>query len=198
MHGLVNQAIERFACETYDEGFWNDVCRRAGLGPCAFDAMQVYDCAITERVLDALSQRLGKGQGEVLEDIGTFLVSGRASGAVGRLLRFSGTDFVDFLYSLDELPAWARLAVPDLLLPQLELHEHAAHYFSLAVRATDGLHNRYGHAMMGLLRAMADDYGALVVLEHKGARGDEEIIAITLLETAFAEGRKFALGAGAQ
>ncbi|WP_111732016.1 heme NO-binding domain-containing protein [Roseovarius amoyensis] len=198
MHGLVNQAIERFACETYDEGFWKDVCRRAGLGSCAFDAMQVYDGAITERVLDALFQTLGKGQDEVLEDIGTFLVSARASTAVRRLLRFSGTDFVDFLYSLDDLPARVRLAVPDLLLPQLELHEHAAHRFSLAVGATDGLRNRYGHVMLGLLRAMADDYGALVVLEHKGAKGNEEIIAITLLETAFAEGRNFELAAGAQ
>lgn len=198
MHGLVNQAIERFACETYDEGFWNDVCRRAGLGPCAFEAMQVYDGAITERVLQALAQALGKGLDEVLEDIGTFLVSARSSGAIRRLLRFSGTDFVDFLYSLDDLPARVQLAVPDLVLPQLELHEHAAHRYSLTVRNADGRDNRYGHAMMGLLRAMADDYGALVVLEHKGAKGNEEIIAITLLETAFAEGRNFDLAAGAQ
>jgi len=197
MHGLVNQAIERFACETYDEGFWNDVCRRAGLGVCAFEAMQVYDCAITERVLDALAQALGRGHDEVLEDIGTFLVSGRGSGAIRRLLRFSGTDFVDFLHSLDDLPARVRLAVPDLVLPQLELHEHAAHHYSLAVRTVDGRHDRYGHAMMGLLRAMADDYGALAVLEHKGARDGEEIIAVTLLETAFAEGRNFDLGARA-
>lgn len=198
MHGLVNRAIERFARDTYDEEFWNDVCRRAGVGTCAFEAMLVYDSALTETVLDALAGALGKGRDEVLEDIGTFLVSARASGALRRLLRFGGTDFVEFLHSLDDLPARARLAVPDLVVPQLELREHAPHRYSLAVRAADGRRNRYGHVMLGLLRAMADDYGALALLEHKGARGAEELIGITLLETAFAEGRAFDLGAGAR
>lgn len=198
MHGLVNRAIERFTCDTYDEKFWYDVCARAGLGACAFEAMLIFDSTVTERVLGALARALGKDRDEVLEDIGTFLVSARASGGLRRLLRFSGTDFVDFLHSLDDLPARARLAVPDLMLPQLELHEHAAHCYSLSVRAADGGHDRYGHVMLGLLRAMADDYGALAMLEHKGARGTEEVIAITLLEAAFAEGRAFDLGAGAR
>lgn len=196
MHGLVNQAIERFARETYDEAFWNDVCRRAGLGFCAFEAMLVYDPELTDRLLGALVQALGKGRDEVLEDVGTFLVSARPSGAVRRLLRFSGTDFVDFLYALDDLPARARLAVPDLHLPGLELREHDWHCYSLVVRAGDGPKDVYGHVMLGLLRAMADDYGALAVLDYKGRQDGDEIIAITLLETAFAEGRAFDLGAG--
>ena len=51
--------------------------------------------------------------------------------------------------------------------------------------------------MVGLLRAMADDYGALVVMEHMGASPGREIIAIMLLEPSFAEGRRFDLGARA-
>jgi hypothetical protein len=51
--------------------------------------------------------------------------------------------------------------------------------------------------MVGLLRAMADDYGALVMLERAGGSGDREVIGITLIETAFAEGRSFELGARA-
>ena len=53
----------------------------------------------------------------------------------------------------------------------------------------------FGHVVMGLLRAMADDYGALALLEHKGTRGDTEILEIQLLDTAFAEGREFELAA---
>ena len=47
------------------------------------------------------------------------------------------------------------------------------------------------------LRAMADDYGALVLLDHLGTGADGEVVAIHLLERRFAEGRRFHLAAGA-
>ena len=45
---------------------------------------------------------------------------------------------------------------------------------------------------------MADDYGALVFLDYKGQRDGAEIVEIRVLETAFAEGREFELGARAE
>ena len=43
---------------------------------------------------------------------------------------------------------------------------------------------------------MADDYGALVMLDHRGRNDGREVISIALVDTAFAKGRAFALGAG--
>ena len=155
-----------------------------------------YEPSITEQVLDALAQALKKGREEVLEDIGTYLVTSRNSDSLRRLLRFGGTDFVDFLYSLDDLPARARLAMPELVIPQLELREHTAQSLSLHVFSDRESGRIFSHAIIGLLRAMADDYGALVMLEHKGGNNEEEVIGITLLEAAFARARSFELGAG--
>jgi len=45
------------------------------------------------------------------------------------------------------------------------------------------------------LRAMADDYGTLALIEHQGRRDSLENIGIELLETQFSEGRDFALSA---
>ena len=42
---------------------------------------------------------------------------------------------------------------------------------------------------------MADDYGALALLEHKGGNDGTETVEVQLLETAFASGRSFTLGA---
>ncbi|KZY46688.1 heme NO-binding protein [Roseovarius sp. HI0049] len=197
MHGLINQAIERFARGTYGNGFWEEVCHGQGLPVRRFEAMQSYDPDVTEAMLDGLAKALGKARGEVLEDIGTFLVSSPSTEALRRLLRFGGTGFVDFLYSLDDLPARVRLAVPELDLPQMELREHGARSFSFVVRTEGAGKPWFGHVMVGLLRAMADDYGALVVLEHMGASPGREIIAIMLLEASFAEGKSFDLGARA-
>lgn len=194
MHGLINRAIERFVRDTYGRDVWRRLTGQLDLGFNEFEAMLTYEDEVTERLLEALSAKLEKPVEEVLEDIGTYLVSHPNVEVLRRLMRFGGVTFAEFLHSLDDLPERARLAVDDLCLPQLELREHAEDFFSLAVfgRAGDGV--RFGHVMMGLLRALADDYGALVLLEHKGARAGEEILEIHLLEPGFSDGRHFELG----
>ncbi|MCM2560759.1 heme NO-binding domain-containing protein [Lutimaribacter sp. EGI FJ00015] len=194
MHGLMNRAIECFVRDAYGDDRWADVARIAQLGFDGFEAMLRYETSLTWRVLDAITDVLGKPRNDVLEDIGTYLVSHPKTEALRRLLRFGGVDFVDFLHSLDDLPERARLAVDDLDLPRLELRDLSSNSFSLTVHADFA---GFGHVMVGVLRAMADDYGALVMLDHSGDAGPIEVISIVLVETAYAEGRSFHLGAGA-
>ena len=197
MHGLINRAIERFVRDSYGRDRWLEVIEPLDLGFTAFEAMLVYDDALTPTLLSRLAAVLERPVPDLLEDIGTYLVSHPNLEALRRLLRFGGVDFEAFLHSLDDLPKRARLAVPDLHLPALELREHTATRFSLTVRSDAACPAGFGHVLMGLLRVMADDYGALVFLEHKGQRGPCEILSIQLLEPAFARGRDFSLGAGA-
>lgn len=194
MHGLINRALQTFVCQTYGDDRWRDVTAAAGLGFTEFESMLIYEDELTQQVLDALCADLDRPQVEVLEDLGTYLVSNPHVEALRRLLRFGGVTYVDFLHSLDDLPDRARLAVGDLQLPQLELRENVAGQFSLS--CGPGLPG-FGWIMMGVLRAMADDYGALVLLDYEGMRNKSEVIRITLIETAFAEGRSFELGARA-
>ena len=194
MHGLINKALQSFFIATYGDERWMRVTETAGLGFSEFEAMLIYDVDESLRVLDAMASELGRPLNEVLEDIGTFLVSDPQVEALRRLLRFGGVTYVEFLHSLDDLPDRARLAVSDLVLPGLELREHTAGQFSLTCEK--GLPG-FGSVMVGLLRAMADDYGALVMLDHVGEKDGRDVIGITLVETAFAEGRSFELGARA-
>ncbi|TKZ21532.1 heme NO-binding protein [Shimia litoralis] len=191
MHGLINRAIQCFVRDSYGRQRWVEVTHLAGLEFTDFEAMLHYDDDITDAVLDATARSLGVPRDTVLEDIGTYLVSHPNVEALRRLLRFGGVSFVEFLHSLDDLPARARMAVDDLRLPELELFEHAQNTFELTCR-----HDRkgFGHVVMGMLRTMADDYGALVFLEHQGMYQGAEVIDITLIESAFAEGRSFELG----
>ena len=192
MHGLINRTIQLFVTNTQGADAWRRVVRAAGLPFTDFEGMMRYKEQYTPRVLEAATEVLGRDRAELLEDIGTFIVSDAAFEPVRRLLRFGGIDFVDFLHSLDDLHERVRLAVSDLVLPRVELRAHAAGQFSLICQApVEG----YGHVMMGLLRAMADDYGALVLLEHLGNREGAEVLSIRLVEADFAEGRRFELGA---
>ncbi|SRR6056297_2729107 len=194
MHGLINRAIEMFVRDTYGRKAWIALAVRCDLASAEFEAMLTYDDEITLALLAALAEQQGRPTETLLEDVGTYLVSHPSAERVRRLLRFSGEDFTEFLRSLDDLPARARLAVPDLILPRLELREHHPQHFSLKVYHGPDLPPVFGHVLVGLLRAMADDYGALVLLDHKGGSGGTEVICVNLLQAAFAKGRSFALG----
>lgn len=204
MHGLINRSIQGFLRDTYGAGTWSLVAREARLGFDSFEPMLTYDPALTTAILAAAARVLSRPLEGVLEDLGTYLVSHPNTEAVRRLLRFGGGTFDDFLHSLEDLPERARLALPDLDLPALHLTETNYAEYRLTVRsALPGI----GLVLVGLLRAMADDYGALVLLDWAGSdRGapqgedpgtdpglDEETITIQLLDHRHSTGREFDL-----
>lgn len=206
MHGLMNKAIQSFLCDSFGGQLWQAVSLRAGLarelGEEGFEAMQIYDPCLGEAVLAAASDILSRPRESLLEDLGTYLISNEQLDPLRRLLRFGGVSFTDFLYSLDDLQGRTRLAVPELELPELSLDEDGPGHFILTCHACPA---GYGHVMVGVLRALADDYGALAVLEHRGCRPTlpmterraslkrNEIIAIELHDPAFHAGRRFEL-----
>ncbi len=191
MHGLINRAIQSFVSDTYGAQKWLEVTREADLDFVEFEAMLIYDDALTELVLNAAAKVLDRPRVDVMEDIGIYLVSNPKVESLRRLLRFGGVNFTDFLHSLDELPDRARLAVSDLNLPKLEVREQSGGHFTLDCEC---ILAGYGCVLMGILRTMADDYGVLALLEHSDNGGEVETISITLVETEFAEGRSFELG----
>lgn len=193
MHGLINRSIQVFVTDTYGRPPWVDATMLADVGFENFEALLPYDDALTLRLLDAIGVTLDKPVEAVLDDLGTFLVSNPLLEPLRRLLRFGGVNFLEFLYSLDDLRDRAKLAVPELDLPEIEVQQSGDNVFDICIRWTS---QGFGHVLVGILRAMADDYGDLVFIEHRGSENRAEQVRVTLLETEFAEGRTFDLAAG--
>ncbi|WP_353471543.1 heme NO-binding domain-containing protein [Salipiger sp. H15] len=201
MHGLVARTLQGFVLDTYGRECWDRIAEAARLDLPGFEAMLDYEAQLIGRVLATAEAELHKPRAAMLEDIGTYLMTHPHNERLRRLMRYGGEDFIDFLHSLEELPGRARLAVPDLDLPPLELTEAAPRRFSLLCRCGGPTRRGYSHVLAGVLRAMADDYGALILLDldldpdqGDGPAG-AELIRITVIETAYAEGRSFDLGA---
>jgi len=166
MHGLINKALESFLGDTYGSRAWQSVLDRAGLGDQigadGFDSLMVYPDDVTHRLLSAAEAVLERPRESLLEDLGTYLVSHPRCERLRRLFRFGGSSYTDFLRSLEDLPGRARLAVPDLDLPALSLEDGEHGQFRLTCRRCPP---GFGQVLLGILRAMGDDYGALVVLD---------------------------------
>jgi hypothetical protein len=191
MHGLINRSFQNYICDSYGKDAWLQVAARAQVSPPDFEAMLTYDDAIAPAVLDAMGDVLRRPRGDVMEDVGAYLVSHPNTEAVRRLLRFGGMNFEDFLHSLDDLPDRARMAVSDLNIPAIELHSHEPGQYSLICETPVA---GFGHLMMGVLRVMADDYGALALLELEQTERGRETVRIQLVEADYADGRAFELG----
>lgn len=192
MHGLINRSLEAFLTDSYGPDCWARIADAAGLDGASFEAMLTYPDKITLHVLDAAIQDLGKPRDVLLEDVGTYLVSHPNMQPLRRLLRFAGTDYVDFLHSLENLPDRARLAVPDLELPDIQVDDLPDHRFSIHLSAARDI---FGHVFLGILSAMADDYGVLALLDHTHLSEGREQITVSVVDAAFSGGRSFSLAA---
>lgn len=188
MLGLINSAIEGFLRETYGAARWREVLRRAGLGFDRFEPLMTYDPEITDTLLAAATAVLDRPRDALLEDLGHWLVAARSGGRLRRLLRFGGVGFPDFLQSLEDLPARARLALPELDFPPLHLDEAGAGLFRLRF---DEPFAGAGAVLSGVLRSMADDYGTLALIDWDGAA--DATITIHILAEDHAEAREFDL-----
>lgn len=193
MYGLVNRSIQCFVEDIYGAALWDRIVRDAELEYRDFEAMLEYPDELTDRVLEVVASVLRRDTETVLEDLGTYLVTHPNREAIRRLLRFSGHNYDEFVHSLDDLQDRIKLAVPDLEVPNLELREYNRCNFGLVCSWRK---RGFGSVFVGILRAMADDYGALVVLDCESERSEAgwiETIHIEVLENAFAEGREFHL-----
>jgi hypothetical protein len=195
MHGLVNRSIQCFLRDVYGQALWAGVAHDVGIGDDGFEAMLAYDDRLTDAVLSAAAARLVRPLNVLLEDLGSYLVSLEP---LRRLLRFGGAEYADFLDSLDELPDRARLAVAEIGLPDIEVAVAPEGVYFITLR--DGRHG-FAAVFSGLLRAMADDYGALALIDAAAGKGAGGIAAdpvcqtirVELLDARHASGRAFHL-----
>lgn len=164
MHGLVNRSIEGFVRSCYGPETWDRIAHAAGVDPEAFLTWSPTTDKVTGAVLAAAARDLGKSGAECLEDIGAWLTRQQE---IRRLLRFSGADYEEFLESLGELPTRIALVIPDMDVPPLTVTRDSDGAYCIRPRT-----HRPGlmRVTAGIIRGMADDYGALALIAARGGR----------------------------
>jgi hypothetical protein len=192
MYGLLLRSIQTYLRATFGSAVWARVLRAAAMPSEGFEPMLPYDQATLDSVVSACSDELGRSPDVILEDVGTFLVAHPGNTALRRLLHFGGANYEEFLYSLEELPDRGRLALPGLDLPQVALSNLGVGKFRLSF--SGGFPSLFP-VIVGVLRAMADDYGALVLIdtEREAALESEFVLSVNLLSEAHGAGHQFEL-----
>jgi hypothetical protein len=178
--------LQGYVRDTFGAPLWQAVCRRGALTTETFEPMLSYDPGTADRVAQSAADVLGRPVETIWEDMGTYLVTNPGHEGVRRLLRFGGASFADFLVSLEEMPGRARLAMPDLRFPEMTVAELGPDRFE--IRCLSRICG-FPRLLVGILTAMADDYGTLCMIEAN----DESRISVRILDSTHAEGRRFDL-----
>lgn len=161
MYGLVNKAIEDLVRQQGGEGAWQRVAEEAGFGDRTFLSMEVYDDALTYRLVAAGAEALGKSPEKLLEELGFFWIRYTASEGYGELMDLFGSTLEEFLGNLDAMHARIGMSMSALDPPSFHFEpgadgKHLLHYRS----------GRPGLAPMvlGLLRGLAARFRTDVVV----------------------------------
>lgn len=178
MNRLIDHALRAFLVKTYGQDLVQHVSGETD-GLRFRPELPVVEFATTG--LSTAASHLSKAPCEMFEDLGAWLTQIEP---IRRLLRFSGRDFHDFLLRLEELPGRAHLVLPKLGVPPLVIEAQDHCVWLIMPRPVPA----WQHLLTGLVRSMADDYGALCVIsiEDKGIR-------IEICDVQFSEGRLFSL-----
>ena len=192
MLGVVNKAIEAFVCQRYGDKLWADLLIDLSLSGYEFEAMLTYEDGITYDLIDRLAKRQSKMHQDVLEDIGGYLVAEDSQASIRRLLRFGGATFEGFLLSLDDLNDRVALALDILEMPMIRVLPISAE--KIHVRVAPKWHG-FSDVLVGLLRALADDYGALVFMDRLADTDQTECIGVILIDHHHIAGTSFELAA---
>jgi hypothetical protein len=178
MHGLINRALKDFVLAHDGAAAWHRVTRMIDIPPEDFGLFRVTDKRRTSELIRAIALELDRPLADFCEDWGHWLIASPGHEVTRRLLRFGGKDFDEFVHSIEDLPDRAALAVPGLSLPPVEVRDHGSGHFTLEVGTRmPGTE----HVLLGVLRAMADDYGCLVVMTHLGDRGSSAMMSLQLV-----------------
>ena len=162
MYGLVNRAVEGLVTSRFGDAAWTTICERAGIEPGGFVAMDVYDDAVTYRLVDAASKTLDLPPEAVLEAFGEYWTIYTIEEGYGDLVSMMGSTLNEFLDNLDKMHERIGDAMPELVPPSfrreaLDDGSSILHYYS----------EREGLAPMviGLIKGLARRFDESIEIE---------------------------------
>ena len=182
MHGFVTRGIELFLRARHGDSVWTAAAASAGVDRRGMQIVRIYPPEVAEALIRAAAFSLQITPEELLEDIGGW-IAGIES--MRNMLRFSGSCFEDFVLSLDDLHDRGSVVLPGLDLPRITTLQSRPGHFHLSLLCDDPA---WYHVLAGLLRGMADDYGALAIVDGDGAS-----LKVEVADASFAQASLFSM-----
>ncbi|MEM9717448.1 MAG: diguanylate cyclase [Pseudomonadota bacterium] len=162
--GLINRGLKGFVETYHDAETWRKLVSGQSAIPEDFEALADYPLEVTVRLVAEISTLRDASEADVYEDLGTFLVSTHWDARLRLVFMSCADDFVKFLQRLDVV--WVALNAVDAAFPlnSWEISSTRAGAFRLSGPT---LFPGFPSLCVGMLRSLADEFGAYVIIDQK-------------------------------
>jgi len=169
VYGLVNKGIKDLIEQQHGTSAWQRIAEAAGFEAGSFLSMDVYDDALTYRLVAAAAEELGVAAETLLEAFGEYWIQYTAAEGYGDLMDLFGSSMRTFLENLDSMHARLGMSMQDMQPPRFTFEQGDSGAWLLHYES-----DRAGLAPMvtGLLRGLAARFQEDVEVTHR--RPDEQ------------------------
>lgn len=172
MYGIINQSIQALIMDSFGAKAWQRTAELAGLPDVEFLTMRNYDDSQTNRIVAAAVDVLGLPPETLLESFGRYWIT-TAERGYGDLLRFTGSNFLEFCQNLDAMHARLKISFPELRPPSFRCRQEADGTILIHYRSErPGL----GPIVTGMLHGIAIRLGITLEIEARNDASDGNII----------------------
>lgn len=163
MYGMIHRGLREMVIEELGTAEWEALAREAGIGPAELISAQVYDDAVTTRLLMAGADRMGLSMSELLKRFGRYWLPFLVRGPYAAILDFTGRDLPTFIANLDRMHQAVVAAMPGARVAS----------FAVTERGTGFLRVRYASErtgleflVIGMLEGLLDRFGLVGRVEQ--------------------------------
>lgn len=136
MYGMIHRALRQMVQDSAGTDAWAAIERNAGVGPTEMISGEVYDDAVTLRLIAATAALTATPAEALLIEFGRFWVGFAERGSFGHILNFTGKDIATFIANLDRMHDGVRAVMPDARMPSFAVVHSAPGHIIVDYRST--------------------------------------------------------------
>lgn len=121
MYGMIHRALRQMVMECNGKEVWGRIETAAGIGHSELISAEVYDDAVTMRLIESAASCAKVGIDEFLIQFGQYWIIYAERGPLGSILHFTGGDISTFLRNLDRLHDGVQTVMPDARMPSFRV-----------------------------------------------------------------------------
>lgn len=121
MYGMIHRAVREMVLDRAGKDVWAEIERAAGIAQSELISVEVYDDAVTLRLIECAANSSEIDLEQFLVDFGQYWIGYAGQSQFGSILHFTGDNLVTFLRNLDRLHGSVQSVMPKASMPSFKV-----------------------------------------------------------------------------
>lgn len=121
MYGMIHRAVRQMVLDRAGKEVWAAIELTADIAQSELISAEVYDDAVTMRMIEAAAQASKTDVDQFLVEFGQYWIKYAGQSPFGSILQFTGDNLTTFLHNLDRLHGSVESVMPRARMPSFKV-----------------------------------------------------------------------------